>query len=289
MNRNLIERLGNSRTTRMTTMSSEQDAWLDREWRSSSGAADEAIARQGLILASVVGSTVHGLAVRDGVEDYDVMGIACEPPSCLLGLDHFHQWTARTQPDGARSADGDVDLVIYSLRKWARLALAGNPTVLLPLFSPTVLFTTPLGKDLREMADAFASRMAGKRFLGYARAQRERLAGQRGQLRVHRQELVEAYGFDTKFAGHLLRLAHQGVEYLETGRLSLPVPDPLRSHLLDVRLGRVPLPDVLAEASEVEADLVALLDTSPLPSFPDAKRVNAFLVSAYRSAWDWWP
>lgn len=27
-------------------------------------------------------------------------------------------------------------MIIYSARKWARLALAGNPTVLLPLFVP---------------------------------------------------------------------------------------------------------------------------------------------------------
>ena len=40
------------------------------------------------------------------------------------------------QPEGARSGAGDLDLVIYSLRKWARLAAQGNPTVLLLLFVP---------------------------------------------------------------------------------------------------------------------------------------------------------
>jgi RNA repair pathway DNA polymerase beta family len=30
-----------------------------------------------------------------------------------------------------RSGAGDLDVIIYSARKWARLALAGNPTVLL--------------------------------------------------------------------------------------------------------------------------------------------------------------
>jgi RNA repair pathway DNA polymerase beta family len=32
---------------------------------------------------------------------------------------------------------GDLDVIIYSARKWGRLALAGNPTVLLVLFAPT--------------------------------------------------------------------------------------------------------------------------------------------------------
>jgi uncharacterized protein len=31
---------------------------------------------------------------------------------------------------------GDTDLVIYSLRKYLRLAVKGNPTVMLPLFAP---------------------------------------------------------------------------------------------------------------------------------------------------------
>ena len=36
----------------------------------------------------------------------------------------------RTQPEGVRSGPGDLDLIVYSLRKWMRLALTGNPTVL---------------------------------------------------------------------------------------------------------------------------------------------------------------
>jgi hypothetical protein len=35
-----------------------------------------------------------------------------------------------------RSGAGDLDVVVYSARKWCRLALEGNPTVLLALFVP---------------------------------------------------------------------------------------------------------------------------------------------------------
>jgi len=47
------------------------------------------------------------------------------------------------------------------------------------------------------------------------------------------------YGFDTKYAMHMLRLGFQGVELLTTGRLSLPMREPERSYLLDVRRGRL--------------------------------------------------
>ena len=46
--------------------------------------------------------------------------------------------TVWDEPGGTanRSGAGDLDVVIYSARKWCRLALAGNPTVLLVLFVP---------------------------------------------------------------------------------------------------------------------------------------------------------
>ena len=192
------------------------------DWKLGADDGDREMAMHGTLLLCIVGSTVHGLAVRDGVEDLDVMGICCEPPERVIGLMPFEQWVGRTKAMGERSEAGDVDAVVYSLRKWSRLALQGNPTVLLPLFVPPdhVLVETPLGTELRAMADAFASRQAGHRFLGYATAQRERLEGTRGQLRVHRPELLELYGFDTKFAGHLLRLVYQGIEGLDDGTVS---------------------------------------------------------------------
>src|SRR5688572_31106775 len=42
-------------------------------------------------------------------------------------------------------------------------------------------------------------------------------------FRSHRPELEEMYGFDTKYAMHMLRLGFQGVELLTTGRLNLPM------------------------------------------------------------------
>ena len=52
------------------------------------------------------------------------------------------------------------------------------------------------------------------------------------------------YGFDTKYAMHMLRLGFQGVELLTTGRLSLPMREPERSFLLDVRRGKVDEADI---------------------------------------------
>lgn len=116
-------------------------------------------------------------------------------------------------------------------------------------------------------------------------AQRQRLVGERGQRDVNRVELVEQFGYDTKYAMHMLRLGHQGVEFLESGRLTLPIREPVRSHLMDVRRGRGNLADVLEECTQLELRLASLLDSSPLPLEPDVSTVENFVMETYEAAW----
>jgi predicted nucleotidyltransferase len=244
------------------------------------------------ILRCVVGSQVLGLNLP-GTDDLDMMGICLEPPEYVVGLRTFEQWISRTkadgepQPEGARSGPGDVDLVVYSARKWCRLALSGNPTVLLPLFVPEehTLAITPAGHALRYLAPAFASRQAGRAFLGYMTQQRERMTGERGGKHTNRPELIEQYGMDTKYCYHMLRLGMQGVEFLRTGRITLPVPEPARGFLLDVRTGGVPMAEALRVAAVYERTMKGLLTSSPLPERPDAAAVERWLLETYAEAW----
>ena len=85
---------------------------------------------------------------------------------------------------------------------------------------------------------------------------------------------------------HALRIAHQGLELLDTGRISLPVGEPARTRLRAVRAGDVPLPEVLAEIEDVRDRLAAAAASVDLPERPDAARIDAFLLSAYRRFWD---
>jgi predicted nucleotidyltransferase len=226
------------------------------------------------------------------------MAIFLEPPEFLIGLrlaksggswGTFEHYVERSQPEGVRSGPGDLDLVAYSLRKWLRLALSGNPTVLLLLFSPpeSLLVCTERGAALRALAPAIVSRKAGPRFVGYMRAQKERLIGTRGQRRVNRPELIEAHGFDTKYAMHVARLGLQGIELLSTGRLTLPMAEPDRSRVMAIRRGDVPLEDALAEIDEIERKLQTAVENSPLREKPDSERVDAYLIESYRVSWGW--
>lgn len=244
------------------------------------------IAEQNTILRVVVGSTLHGLSL-DGKDDRDEMGVCIEPAEYVIGLRRFEQWVYRTQPEGVPSGPGDLDCTIYSLRKWCRLALNGNPTTLLLLFAPpsSIVVQTAEGQQLQSLTPFFVSRRAGRAFLGYLVAQKQRLLGERGQRRINRRAIIEAHGYDTKYAMHAFRLGWQGVELLETGRVTLPMPQPWRDMAMEIRRGKVRLVVVESAITEAERKLEALLDSSPLPEQPNSDAVNDFLRTTYL---DWW-
>ncbi len=242
------------------------------------------------LLRCEVGSGVHGIA-QAGKNDHDEMGVCIEPFDRAFGVDHiFEQYIFRTAEiregrKNAPSGPGDLDLTIYSLRKWTQLALKGNPTVLLLLFSPNPVWIDTRGLELRRTAPLFASKRAGRCFLGYLHTQRERLQGTRGQQNVNRKALVDLHGFDTKYASHVIRLGYQGVEYLETGALTLPLQPEIRDRCLAIRQGHVPLVEILEETQQLDHELQTLLTTSALPDLPQTDRVERWMLDQYLEAW----
>lgn len=250
--------------------------------------------RSSVIFRCEIGSGLHGVALKDQ-DDHDELAIVVEPAVYVCGLRRFETVVLRTSAVGQRSGPGDVDLNVHSLRKFVRLALAGNPTIIQAFFVPSskVYAQTVIGETLMAQRSRVVSRRALPAYLGYLCAQRGRLTGERGQKDVKRPELVERYGYDTKFAFHALRLGAQGVELLETGAITLPIPEPQRSHFLAVRRGEVTLADVLVEIGKYETRLRAEVETGirsgPLPAEPDAAAVDEFLVDAHQAMWRGWP
>lgn len=260
------------------------------EWATAVGDQSQAERRE--IIRVVCGSEVHGMAIS-GHDDHDEMGVYLNDPEQLLGVEktagHF---TARTQPMGARSHHGDTDLSMYSLGHYLRLALAGNPTVLTVLYAPTraVLSASRLGGELRDLAPKIVSKSALWRHLGYLNGQRERMTGGGRQSRVpNRPELIEAHGYDTKYASHALRLGLQGVQLATTGRLTLPMTGEDLAACMDVKRGNVDFDTALAWVDAVRERLTWLAESSKtsLRPAPDLRAVNEWMISAHQRGWNW--
>ncbi len=250
-----------------------------------------AMAERTTILRVPAGSNLHRLALP-GKDDRDEVGICIEDINALVGFSEFEQYIYRTAAEregkhDAPSQPGDLDLTIFSLRKFLRLAMQGNPQILQCLFVPAelCLIRDARGAHLQELAPLIVSRQAGARYLGYLEAQRQRLLGERGQKKVNRPELEAKHGFDTKYAMHILRLGFQGVELLTTGRLTLPMAEKDRAFVYATRLGEVPLQEALTRAGELERQIKDLLLDAPVPAEPDRERIEAWMVSMYFENW----
>lgn len=237
--------------------------------------------RQVIHLAEI-GSTGHG--VTHSTNDLDEIAVFVPTPQRTVGLveDETYVYRPGRQPHEP-SGPGDLDRVYHSLRKFTRLLVKGNPSILYVLFAPTIT-STWLGRELVDRRTMLAHTSTRARYLGYMRSQRERIQGTRGAAGRIRRSPEGGGEIDWKYAMHMLRLGHQCWEYLTTLRIAAPVDEPLRSHLIDVRAGRVPLGDVVAEARNLERDVEAL----SLPPFTEeaAFTWSAWLADAHRRWWD---
>ncbi|MDQ7825280.1 MAG: nucleotidyltransferase domain-containing protein [Candidatus Eremiobacteraeota bacterium] len=125
---------------------------------------EEEFWERNLILRVLCGSRAYGLAGDDS--DEDTRGICIPPREFLLGLRTFDQHESIGH-----------DHVVYSLAKFVRLALQGNPNIIETLFADPehVLFVNAPGGRLLEGRRIFLSRRVGERFSSYAAAQLKRI------------------------------------------------------------------------------------------------------------------
>jgi predicted nucleotidyltransferase len=239
-----------------------------------------------LIHALVGGSQLHGVKL-EGTDDHDIYGIYIETPqSCFW--DEFPHFVTSTAPQFERNKAGDVDVICYSLRRFARLAAAGNPTIL-------HMLCTPAGGDELFWGQVIASRKLflakshAQKYRGYADAQLRRMTGERGRGKHgQRPELEQKYGYDVKAAMHVLRLLHEGIEFVSRGWVTLPRPEPEKSKLLAVRRGEWSADRVIVEANRLFADLDAAVEHSPLPERVDLDAIGRLVTQIYLEAWEQW-
>lgn len=244
----------------------------------------------GTILLVEVGSTAHGTGLPGG-EDLDQLGVVVESPDQVLGLDEqgMRSIMQRTQPEGSRSGPGDIDRTLHSLRRFLRLAGSGNPSILMALWAP-VFHATNDGRALQALGPKFIGRHIIPRYRGYMRAQAERLLGLRGKGHGQRggggrQELIDQFGYDTKYAMHCARLGFQCLELLTTGGLALPIKGEPAEWLLDVRHGRVPFDDWWARSLELDDRLARLVDDPSIPPAIDRELIERWSVDTHLRLW----
>lgn len=253
----------------------------------------KAIAEAGTVLRVRTGSQTHGISTESS--DRDEMGVCIEPEAYVIGLRKFEQYmyrdaAERTGRFDAPSEPGDLDLTVYSLRKFTSLIINGNPSMLELLFidqPEAVIWRTEAGAHLQRMGREYVvSKDAGPKYLGYMEAQRRSMKSYNGKGRdVTRPHLMEKYGFDTKYAGHMIRLGMQGIELMTTGKIQLPMDTVEAGIIRAVRNGVFKMDTVLAIAEDLERRLKDAIDKTSLREHPDKATMNDWLVDEYQHHW----
>lgn len=247
------------------------------------------MAERTTILRCVVGSQAYGTSL--GSSDRDEKGICVEDFDAAWALqgefEHYEFRTAaqRTGKKNARSEPGDLDLTIYGLKKYLKMAMGGNPNALELLFIKgdcTIKWDT-IGTALQDLYPFIVSKAAGGAYLGYMKGQQNRYFSTDGE--GSRQELIAQYGYDVKAAAHVIRLGLQGVELLETGRLTLPITTG-RTMIMDVKAGKFTIEQCLEITKTLETSIKVLMHKDIVRAEPDYPYIEKWMQEVYLSQWN---
>jgi len=231
----------------------------------------------------VGGSELHGAKVG-ATDDLDIYGIFVEKPVIALGLtprDHF-VWS--TASDKQRNGPDDVDVTLYSLRRWAALAAKGNATALHFVFADATAVSDAVWQFVQERKSAFLAKHSAEQFLGFADNQKQRITGEKGRgAKGQRPEYIGLFGYDTKAAMHCLRLYLECIDLMENSTITLPRPE--REYLIEVRSGAWPLERFLEEANALHARAVRATASSSLPDSVDKAQISKIVTEAHLMQW----
>jgi predicted nucleotidyltransferase len=238
---------------------------------------------ENLIHLFVGGSELHGAKVGK-TDDTDIYGVYIEQPEEALGLDPQEHFVWSTAGDERRNGPDDVDVTLYSLRKWAGMAAKGNATALHFLFAEPKEVKPEAWHKIQASRKLFLSRLSAKQFVGFADSQFKRLTGEKGSgKKGQRPEYICAFGYDTKTAMHGLRLLYECLELMQHGTITLPRPE--KDLLIQIRSGGWTFERVLNHAQRLFGEVEDAVARSPLPARVDRAAISRLLAEVQL---EWW-
>lgn len=239
--------------------------------------------RHNVAYETMMGSVAYN--VSGDTSDMDVYGV-CFPPKDLVfphlageihgfgsQLKRFETW----QEHHVEALGRVWDFQVYSIVTFFNLAMQNNPNIVDALFTPRrcVLSSTQVGEYMREHRRAFLHRGAWHKFKGYAYNQLHKIRTKKPEPESKRAQLVEAFGYDVKFAYHVVRLLLEVEQIMTEGDLDLE-----RHHeqLKGIRRGEWSLDQLTQWAQDKEKSLEAVYHASALPYSPDERAIKRHLL-----------
>ena len=234
---------------------------------------------------TVMGSMAY--AVSSDSSDMDVYGF-CLPPKELVfphltgqiegfgtQVQRFEQWQQHhiKAPDGVR----EYDFSVYSIVKYFQLVMQNNPNMIDSLFTARnlVLHSTTIAEMVRERRREFLHKGSWHKFKGYAYAQLGKIKSKSNHSNPKRAESIAKYGYDVKFAYHVVRLLAEVEQIMVEHDLDLQRN---REQLKSIRRGEWTLEQIERYFEEKEKSLEEVYLKSTLPHSADEPKIKQLLL-----------
>lgn len=171
----------------------------------------------------------------------------------------------------------NYDITVYNIVRYFQLCLENNPNMIDSLFVPNrcILHITKLGTLVRENRRKFLHKGSFFKFKGYSFSQYKKAHSQTRKS-SKRKESVEKYGYDLKFAYHIIRLLDESQQILEDGDIDL---ERNREELKSIRRGDWSWDGIEHRFKTKEKELEELYQKSKLRDRPDEEFINGLLLS----------
>ena len=235
---------------------------------------------------TVMGSMAYG--VNEDDSDEDVYGF-CVPTREIIfphtagviqGFDSQVQKFDQFQQHHIKFSDKKIyDLTIYNIIKYFRLCADCNPNIIDSLFTPQrcIKHITQLGQMVRENRKMFLSKLSWHKFKGYSYSQVKKIHSKETSSSPKRQESRNRYGYDIKYAYHVVRLLNEVEQILVEGDLDL---ERNREQLKSIRRGEWTKEDIEVYFTDKEKHLEKIyLECDILPYAPRESEIKQLLLN----------
>lgn len=276
----------------------------------------------GTVLLTVGGSRAYGVNMPDSDVDFRGVAIPpirhyfgiIDKFEQVDTIEGISQLRGLLTPEEEKAASNTkLEGSVYEIRKFVRMAMQANPNILDLLFGDmsNIRRLTAAGQVLLENRQLFVTMAARGSYLGCINAQLTKMERHRNwmldpptgpilnstsQERSNwndylcwvknqgsaRRASDAKYGYDTKAAGHLVRLTRMGKEILSSGRVNVWRGHIDAGELLEIRQGHWTYDEVHREVSDGINrinDIVAAR-THVIPDAPDHVAINDICCQA---------
>ena len=233
----------------------------------------------------MMGSVAYGVSTDNS--DIDVYGFAIPPKDMIFPhlkgeifgfgkqINRFEQYQQHHIID--KDSRKNYDLTIYSIIKFFQLCMENNPNMIDSLFVPQrcVVHITKIGNMVREQRKIFLHKGAWFKFKGYSYSQMHKMNIKNPEPGSKRYEDIKKYGFDCKFAYHVVRLLNEIEQILIEHDLDL---ERNREQLKEIRRGEWTQKQIEDYFQKKESELELLYTKSDLQHSPNEKFIKNLLI-----------